>query len=125
MSSSSLLIFQPIEITYSFLQGIGPVAVGSDLFICFLGLHLPHMEVPRLGTESELQLQAYARATASQDLSSMCNLHHSSWQCQILNPLSEVRSLTHNIMVTSRIVSAAPQRELPGSDLNSEKSPEA
>ena len=33
---------------------------------CFLGLHLWHMEVPRLGTESELQLQAYATATAMQ-----------------------------------------------------------
>ena len=29
------------------------------LFICFLGLHLRHMEVPRLGVESELQLPAY------------------------------------------------------------------
>ena len=26
---------------------------------CFLGLHLQHMEVPRLGAESKLQLPAY------------------------------------------------------------------
>ena len=32
---------------------------------CFLGLHLRHMEVPRLGVESELQLVAYATATAT------------------------------------------------------------
>ena len=25
----------------------------------------------------------------------ICNLHHSSWQCQILNPLSETRDQTH------------------------------
>ena len=29
---------------------------------CFLGLHLQHMEVPRLGVESELQLLATATA---------------------------------------------------------------
>ena len=29
---------------------------------CFLGLYLWHMEVPRLGDESELQLLAYATA---------------------------------------------------------------
>ena len=35
----------------------------------FLGLHLWHMEVPRLGVQSELQLPAYATATATRDLS--------------------------------------------------------
>ena len=41
------------------------------LFVCFcfLGLHPWHMEVPRLGVESELQLPAYAAATAMPDLS--------------------------------------------------------
>ena len=29
--------------------------------------------------------------------------HHSSWQCRILNPLSEVRDQTHNLMVLSQI----------------------
>ena len=33
----------------------------------FLGLHLWHMEVPRLGVESELQLPAYTTATAMPD----------------------------------------------------------
>ena len=32
-----------------------------------LGPHLWHMEVPRLGVESELQLPAYTTATAMQD----------------------------------------------------------
>ena len=35
-------------------------------FLHFLGLHLWHMEVSRLGNESELQLLAYTTATASQ-----------------------------------------------------------
>ena len=39
-----------------------------SFFICFLGLHLWHMEVPRLGVESELQLPAYTTATGTQDL---------------------------------------------------------
>ena len=46
------------------------------------------MEVPRLGVESELQLPAYATATAPLDLSHICDLHHSLQQCQTLTPLS-------------------------------------
>ena len=41
------------------------------LFIFFallLGPHLRHMDVPRLGVISELQLLAYTTATAMQDL---------------------------------------------------------
>ena len=60
-----------------------------------------HMEVPRLGVESELQLLACTTATAKQDLSRVCNLHHSSWQHQTLNPLSEARDWTHILMDTS------------------------
>ena len=53
------------------------------------------MEVPRLG---ELQLMAYTTATATQDPSCVCDLYHSSWQCQILNPPNESRDQTHNLM---------------------------
>ena len=45
------------------------------------------MEVPRLGVQSGLQLLAYTTATASR----VHDIHHSLWQCQILNPLSEVQ----------------------------------
>ena len=44
----------------------------------FLGPHLSHMEVLRLGVESELQLLAYTIASAMPDLSHDCDLHHSS-----------------------------------------------
>ena len=60
------------------------------LFV-FLGQHLMRMEVPRLGIESELQLRAYTTATETPDPSRACDLHHSSWQRQILNPMSEAR----------------------------------
>ena len=46
---------------------------------------------PRLGVELELQLPAYATATATPDPSWICNLPHSSWQFQILNPLNEAK----------------------------------
>ena len=49
------------------------------------------MEVPRLGVKLEVQPQGFATATAMPDPSSMGNLHRSSWQRQILNPLSEAR----------------------------------
>ena len=60
-------------------------------FFFFLGLHRRHMEVPRLGVESELQLLAYTTAAAMQNLSHVCDLHPSSRQHQIPNPLSEAR----------------------------------
>ena len=59
------------------------------------------MEVPRLGVELELQLPAYPTATAMPDQSHVCNLHHSSLQRQILNPLSEARDQTHVLTVAS------------------------
>ena len=37
---------------------------------------------------------AYVRATAMQDPSHVYDLHHSSWQRRILNPLSEARDRT-------------------------------
>ena len=47
-------------------------------FFCFLGPHPWHMEVPRLGVELELQLLAFATATAMPDPSHVCNLHHTA-----------------------------------------------
>ena len=32
------------------------------IFFCFLGLQVQHIEVPRLGVKSELQLPAYTTA---------------------------------------------------------------
>ena len=72
-------------------------------FCYFFGLLPRHMAVPRLGVESELQSTAYARATATWDLSRIWNLHHSSRQCRIVNPLSKDRDRTRNLMVPSQI----------------------
>ena len=61
------------------------------------------MEVPRLGFELELQLQAYAIATAMWDPSEGCDLHHSSQQHWIPDPLSEDRDQTRILMITSQV----------------------
>ena len=75
-------------------------------FFSFYGLHLRHMEVPRLRVKLELQLLAYNTATATWDVRSMtniCDLHHSLRpipacdlhcslpQRRILNQLSKAR----------------------------------
>ena len=73
------------------------------IFLVFLGLHPRRMEVPRLGFEYELQLLAYSRASVTWNLNHICDLHHSSQQCRILNTLSEAGDQTHNLMVPSRI----------------------
>ena len=73
-------------------------------FLCvFLGLHLRHMKVPRLGVESELYPLTYTTATETLDLSRICDPHHNSWQRWILNPLSEAGDRTRNLMVPSQI----------------------
>ena len=72
------------------------------LLFCFLGPYLQHMEVPRLGVESELQLSAYTTATATQDPSQVCSLHHGSRQRWIPDPLNKTRDQTH-IVPESRV----------------------
>ena len=61
----------------------------------FLGLYLWHMEFPRL----KVQLELPAYPTATQDPRCIFDLHHSSWQQCILNPLSGARNQTHSWML--------------------------
>ena len=63
------------------------------LFVCFLFFRATsmHMEGPRLGVESELQLLAYTTATTMPDPSPIFYLCQSSQQRQILNPPSKAR----------------------------------
>ena len=77
-----------------------------------LGPHLGHMEVPRPLVQSELQLLAYTTARVMQDLSHICDLHHSS---------SKAGSLTHCVRpgiepasswMLVRFVTAEPQQEV-------------
>ena len=83
----------------------------------FLEPHPWHMEVPRLGAESELQPLAYASATAMSDLSCVCNLHQSSRQHWILNHWARPGIEPVSSWIVVRFVSAEPWRELPDSPL--------
>ena len=58
-----------------------------------------------------LQLTAHTAATARPDLSCVCDLHCSSQQHPILNPLREARDWTCNLMDV-RYISAESRREI-------------
>ena len=68
----------------SVLSTLQPAELGlliaTFFFFVFFGPHPEHMEVPRQGVKLELQLSAYTTATATQDPSCICDLHHSSWR---------------------------------------------
>ena len=70
------------------------------------------MEVSGLGVESELQLPAYTIAITMWNPSHVCDLCHSSWQCQILNLLSKARDQTHILMDNSGVLNTEVQWEL-------------
>ena len=58
--------------------GAAPVAYGSSQWSCIfslLGSHLRHMEVPRLGVESDPQLLAYDTTIRRRDPSHIFGLH--------------------------------------------------
>ena len=52
----------------------------------------------------KLELPAYTTATAMEDPSGICDLHHSLWQYHILNLLSEARDWTRILMDTSQLL---------------------
>ena len=61
------------------------------------------MEIPRLGVQSELQLPAYTIGIAMPNPSHVCDLHHSSQQLWILNPLGEAQDPLGVLMDTSPV----------------------
>ena len=75
----------------------------SPVTPCFSGMHPWHMEFPRLGVESEVQLPAYTTTTETRIQTLVFDLYHSSLQRQILNPLSEVRDRTCILMDASPV----------------------
>ena len=89
---------------YSLLHTLSITSYAQEIFpppslpFTFLGPHPQHMEVPRLGVQSERRLPAYPTATATQDLSRICDLHHSSRQPRTLHPLSKARDRTCVLM---------------------------
>ena len=98
-------VLTPCLLLYSFLWLDYPLFIhihSSDKFSpFFLRPASTAYGVPRLGVKMEQP--TYAIATAMQDPSHICNLHHSSQRCQILNPLSEARDHIHVLMATSQV----------------------
>ena len=85
--------------------------------LSFLEPHPRQVKIPRLGAESDLQPPTYATAPATRDPSRVCDLHHSSWQRQFLNPLSKSRDGSSNLTVPSRICFHGTARGTPGLSL--------
>ena len=84
-----------MQLQCSTLLKLFKCSFGNIMILCvcvclFRAAHW-HMEVPRLGVESELQLPlpAYTTAIAMPDLSHACDLLCSSQPHQIFNPLSK------------------------------------
>jgi len=82
-------------------------------FFLLLGPYPWSMEIPMQGVKSELQLLATATATAMRNLSHVCDLQLSSWQCRIPDPLNEARVEPASSYILVRFISAVPQWELP------------
>ena len=94
---------------HGFICGTGDVNYGLEypwilLFMKDPGTNRPrYMEVRRLGVKLKQKLPGYTTSIATQDPSHVCDLHHSSWQWQILNPLIRVRNQIHIPMDPSQI----------------------
>ena len=69
------------------------------VFFFLIRSHPQHMEVPRLGVESELHLPVYTTATATQNRSPTRDLRHS-----LQHPLSEARDRTRVLTDPSQIL---------------------
>ena len=72
-------------------------------FFFLLGCTCSMWKFPGKGLTWELQLPAYPTATAIQDLSYVCDLHHGSPQSWILDPLSEARGGIRILIDTSQM----------------------
>ena len=66
--------------------------------------HLPQVTQTRNGSSpARGRIRAIAAHLHHSHSQTVCHLHHSSWQCQIPDPLSKARDRTHIFMDTSRI----------------------
>ena len=88
-----LLLFEgPIQDTTLHLVPISLISLSLSFFCLFRGVPVAYR-----GSQGRGQIGTVA------DPSHVCDLYHSSWQHQILNPLSEAGDQTWNLMVPSRI----------------------
>ena len=103
LQNHTILITKFYILIYELVTLISFLSFFLSFFFVFLELHRWHMKVPRLRVKLELQPLAYSTATIPPDLSRIWNLHHTSRQRCILNPLSKARDQTCILMDTSQI----------------------
>ena len=88
-------------------NGISPIQVFMFLFFFFFSPCFLRVALTAHGgsqaRESELEPLAYTTDTATPSPICVCNLHHSSGQCQIFHPLSEARDQTSTLMDATQI----------------------
>ena len=70
------------------------------------------MEDPQARGQIRATAAAYATATATWDLSHICNLYHSSPQRMILNPLIKAGIKPTSSWILVRFISSEPKRQL-------------
>ena len=87
----------------------------GQLVLCFLGPHPWHMGVLRLGSNRSCNCQLIPQAQQCRVLATSANLHCSSEQHQILNPLSKARDWTHILMDTSWVHNPVSHNGIPSS----------
>ena len=124
-STESSTVRNKSSVTTTFLfqihhiYDLGQVSFFLSVFLSFvfLGPHLQHMEVPRLGIKSKLQLSATATATVIWDTSHVCNLYHTTAQDNARSPTHWARAGIEptSSWILVRFVSTMPQWELPWS----------
>ena len=101
----------------SILLGLDPeVAIagsnGNSFFWLFRAKPLAYRS-----SQASCSCQPTPKATATKDLSHVCDLYHSSQQCQILNPLSKARDWTHVLADTSWVRYCWAMVETPGNSV--------
>ena len=69
-------------------------------FFFFLWPHQWHKEVPRLEVKIRAAAASLHHSYSHTDPSHVCDLHHSSQQHWVFNPLSEARDRTHILVDT-------------------------
>ena len=72
-------------------------------FFVFSGPHPQLMEIPRLQVKLELQAASLHHSHSNMGSETCCDLHHSSRQQWILNPLSKARDPTQVLTDTSQL----------------------
>ena len=73
------------------------------IYLLFRAAPMAYGRSQAAGRIRALQPRAYTTATATRDASHIFSLYYSSRQCQVPNPLSEVRGQTRVLMDTSWI----------------------